>query len=497
MEFTYVKSPKPTDKTATPGQSGAPAAATVEEPLTAEQLAANTKDMYKSMGWGEAPAEVLEPTRPASMPAEPAAAAPAAAPAEPAAPPAPEPEPEPEPEPSAAQLISQTARETAREVASALRPPEPAPEPEPEFELSDQDRKDLPVLQYLERTNPKKYGGIVAATMKYFKEHYDYAQAWLEANPEKQYDPDEEEHAAWIAEHQPPNISREELDEARVDMRVEEKFNRDIKPRFDQQEADRAFQASLPTIGQHVDTAVRQMVRQVDPALADLLKDASGNERLTNETIAKIDEKDPIAKEIMDRIVANELEPMILELEKTMIPELNFKFTPDRNPIHRQIADFVAQKEASMAKAPISVQMVDGKRWVSLDEYSRLVKNIQSGRGDNNYKNQAIADLDRTVWCLDSEMIKGLMVDHCAKKAQAAIAKQDALAQKKYGNARNGGQGATAGAAPHTAAAAAAPGGKPKPPSSAGQSVSVTTQNPGAPASKSYGEAATDVMFSR
>jgi hypothetical protein len=500
MQFEYVKSPTPgkkEDRTKTPGQGDQPSTAVVE-PLSADEIASNTKDLYKSMGWGDAPPEAQ--TRPASMPAaEPppaAPAAPAAAPAAPAATPPPPARTESEPGPSTAQIISQAARETAREVAQALRPAEPERPVEPEIELSEEDKKDLPVLQYLERTNPKKYGGLVAATMKYFKDHYEYAQGWLEANPGKDYNPDDEEHAGWIAEHQPPNVSREEIDDARVDMRVEAKFNAEIKPKFDQQEAERAFQASLPTIAGEVDNAVKMLVRGVDPALADLLKDASGKEVLSDATIAKVDEADPIAKEIMDKIVGEELEPMILELGKTVnIP--GYKLTPGRNPVHAQISNFVAEKEAQLRKAPQHEQVLDGKRWVSLDEYARLFKGIQNGRGNADEKAQAVADLDRSVWCLDDQMIKELMVDYCIIKAKGLIAKEDARAQKKYGTTRKAGGTAPATTAAQPPQPPPPSGGKPRPPSLGGQSVDVTTQNPSGGTQKTFSQEATDVMFSR
>lgn len=457
---------------------------------TPEEVVQNAKDVYAAMGWSD-PKEPATEARTASPEPEPE---PEPQP-EPKAAAKPEPEPQQppaKPEPTTAQIIARAARETASAVAAAIRPQvqpsKPEPEPEPEPELTDADRDDAEVLRYLERTDPKNYAGKREEFIGYTTKHYAYQQEWLKNNPDKDFDPNDEEHEKWYAENT-PNIDTDSLDKARVDMRVEEKFEERERPRREAAAAQAAFEKKLPELGQTVDRHVIALVNGVDPKLGENLKDAEGKPSLNKEAVAKLDQADPIAKAILDRVASDELEPVILELEKTAIPELKFRLDPQRFPLHKVITDFVGQQERNLMDGPADARDMDGKQFLTVNEYAARAN---EARGNQ----RVLADLDANYWTLSLDMVEELWTDRCAKVARARIADEDQRAQKKYGPAKTAGAKPAPQPTPKPTPPGPMPAGfKPRPPVMKGQADVVATKVPGATAPKSYGQEAAAVHF--
>lgn len=475
---------------------------------TPEEIKEQTKELFQSMGWGEPPEDKQTTSQPPAGAETPAAGGTVTPPA--ATPPAqgqPAAQQEPPPEEehlSTTEIISRAAKETAREVAKVVRPPEaPQATEEPhEAELTREDQEDLRVLKYLAQSNPD-FKGLDEKFRTYALERYAYEEKWLKDNPGKEFDPNDEEHKAWYDQHE-PNIDIDALEAARIDMKVEQKVQEAMAPKQQAEAADRAFQRELPRIGNQVTTLQHSLVNSINPELAKLITGADGKVALTDQTIAKLEETDPIAFEVMNAVSQNELEPVILELEKTTIPELNFRLNPDANPLHRKIAAFVEAKEADMAKAPAEAQRLDGKQWVSYQEYSDRANAIRKMKVSAAEKQNLFAQLDREVWTLSVDMIEQLWADDCAKRAVKIIEKRDGAAKKKYAaGAPSGGTPKTTTTPqpqpqPQNTPAGPMPAGfKYKSPSLGGQSEAVTTAVPGTTTQKSFGQEAVDVSFSR
>lgn len=477
---------------------------------TPEELRQRTIDLYATMGWGKPPEPKADDTPTPQQPVSPAVSPEPGRAAEPPAPgteqssqapPQPPAEPEPEPELSTAEIIARSARETAREVARAIRPNEPAAAPTTEEpkqpDLTADDAEDLKALQYLERTDPKRYAGASKKFLEYVQARYAYETKWAQENPDKQFNPDEEEHLTWATENQ-PDIDVRELDNARLDMKVEERVEARLKPAQEREAAEKAFQRELPSIAQTVNRSIIKLVSAVDGNLGKIISDEKGAPKLTEESIALLDKTDPIASEVMNEIVAHQLEPLILELEKTQIPELHYRLEPQNNPVHEQITRFVTQKEQEMSEAPAAAKELNGKQWVSLAEFAQRANAIQRARGSEADKRAAMERLNNEVWTLSVEDIQELLIDNCAKQARKIIEKRDGAAKKKYSSGSPNGTpiSGTPPAKPQETPPGPTPAGfKPKPPSLSGGAEVVTTRVPGTAPQKSFGETAADVMF--
>lgn len=507
MEIVIQKQAEPKPETLPQAPAGAEPQVVIPTP---EELRERAIATYTAMGWGappeeKKPAAATPPAEPASQPAAgapgsaPPAAAhapaagtpPPAAGAQPAAPAAEEPH-----EPTTTEIIARAAKETAREVAHALRPEPAAPAPTaPGFEMTEDDKSDLKVLQYLERENPAKYKGMPQRFIDYVKAHYAFIEDWQSKNPDKELDEQDPDYRAWLTANQ-PDVDMSELERARIDMQVEEKIEQKLAPQREQERRDKALAEAIPAIGQRINTSIVKMAEAVDPELAKHVKDANGNPNLTEEAVAKIEEADPIAKEVMDEQVTNRLEPMIRELELTQVNGLGYVLNPKGNEVHRELSRFVSDKERELLKGPAEVREVNGRQFCTLADYSKRMNAIMKLPTDER-RQEELERLDQEVWCLTADMIEDLLVDSCAKEARAIIQKRNAQAEKKYGKGR------APGTTPTPAPAAAVPPGpmpagyKPRPPAGGGQSELVTTGLPGRQAEKTYGESAVDVNFSR
>lgn len=511
MEVSFIQSKKPETKPAAQPNQPAPAAAAppVDPPAAAEpqlkiptpeEMVQQTTDLYSTMGWGEPPKRLPG----AETPGQPAAPA-----AEPAAPPsappaAPEPEPEPEPEELTTQeLISASARETAREVAKALQPAAaPAPPAEKPVELSPQDERDFRIVQYLERSNPRQYSGLEQRYRDYVKAHYDRIATWNAEHPDTPYDPDAEENKTWYEANIPPELTEDVVDQAKIDMAAEAQVAERLKPieaERAKEKQEKALEAAGGQIVQQLDRKVLSLVELVDPELAKLVKDDKGNPVLTDANVAKLDEANPIAKEVLDEIVKDQLEPLLFELEKTTVPGLGYRLDPKTNPAHQAIASFLAKKEQDMTNAPARERIdAKGRRWVSLADYSRQMNAIQadSSMGPQERQGQ-IARLDRTVWTISADQLEDLMVDFYAKKAKAIIEKREVVARKRFKVAAPGATNGAPAPAPAPAPRAGIASPKPNSPSLGGQDAVVTSSHLTQGSAKSFPKEATDVMFGR
>lgn len=472
-----------------------------EPKLTEEERKQRAQDMYASMGWGHPAAEA-----PAAV--EPAVAAAAAVPAAaPAVTPAPVPL-------TQEQIISRTAKETAietaKEVSKIVRLPHTQPEPvrpaEPVFEMHPQDAEDFKVIQYLESTGDPKFRGMAEKFVDYVKKHYAYQDEWMAKNAGKQFDPDADEHSAWYEANE-VSVNPDDLDRGRIDLRVEARYNQTVKPQLDAMRAKDAFEQNLPSIAHNVTANILKFTEEVNPELAKLLKSADGKPDMSEDNVKKLSDIDPIAGEIMDETVRQELEPLLLELEKTTIPGMNYRLNPAKYHSHAVIDQYRQKAEQEIIKGPADGQVVDGRKFVPLQEMQDLQSAAMKGGTDAD-KEARLAEIDSKYWTLTVDHVESAIVKSFAEKAKTRIEKADKLAKSKYARGQvdpdpslEPSRTAAPAAAPIQPAAspAAAPGStsfKPKPPSMAPQPEVVTTGQPGGGTQKKFGQEITERLFS-
>lgn len=458
-------------------------------PLTTEERKKQFEETSKAMGW--APDKVSSEEPPAPAAPEPPA------PTEPAAP-ADEPPAEPSAPASTEDVIQRTASVTAQAVAAEIRKttppsPEPAPAPQPEFEMNPEDQEIYRVLCFLENGD-SKFAGKPAAFLEYLKKNYEYQDKWLADHEGKEFNPEDSEHDEWFAANPHP-VDQKEIESGKIDMQVEEKFQSRIQPQLQKMEAEKAWKENAPMVATNVGKRLSSLVGQVDPELQKLFVDDKGNPVINAETIAKMEEKDPIAKDVLDRMLANDVGPMILELEKSAVPGANFKLQPDKFPVHAAIDSYRLQAEKDMAKAPVEVRVQDGREWKSIADFTKLQQEAVRS-GTKAEKAAKIGELNAKYWTLSVDDVEELIIDDFAQRAKKEIDRQNNLAAKKYGRPGTPAPPTPAPAPPPEPVPAHSNNGKPRPPSISTRSDVVTTGAPGQAAQKSYADTATSVMFS-
>lgn len=485
---------------------------------SADELANRTADLYESV-WGEKPTKEVVESVVQSLPhtAAPAAQAPAAAPAPVPAEGEPQAEPTP-PKPrrlSQEEVISRTATEVGRAVASELRQGgslpasgsnRPAAGKPATPELSPEDRSDYEALLYLERTEPDEWAGMPAKFLEYVQNLAAYIEKWSSDNSDKEFDPNDTDHDDWYSQNQ-PQIERRALDQAKVDIRAEEKAEQKIAPvkkRLEEADQEKAFQKAIPTIAANMNRAIVTLMDQVNPELGKILKDPNGNPLLTKESIDALDNADPIAKAAADTIIKAEFEPLVLELEKTAVAEMNYRLEPERNAAHAAITRYTSQLERDfMALSPTERQW-DGKNFMTISEMNLRANEIRNSPGTEQERQEKLQRLYDENWCVTVDQVAGRITEECADKIKRAIEAMEAPAKKKYGGKQAPAVPASQPPQPAPRATTPEPAPRPasrapsvRPPPSLSTSDMVSTPQNQPQTEKTPSQQATDVMFSR
>jgi hypothetical protein len=476
--------------------AAAPPPATPPEPTAEEkQLEERRKQVLASIGY-ELPPET-PPAAPTAPPASPTPAPATPAPPTPQnAPTIPVP-PQETPAERDARLVGTAVEKALTSVAPLLRgaqPPAQAPAPtQPTLELTPADARDLEAVAYLEQKDPQKFAGKADEFRQFYKDNYERITKWQQDNPDKEYNPNNEEHAQWLEEHMPADVPVEVLDEAIDDVKFEKKFQARVAPELQAQKAEKALQEAAPRINGQVVKSAYKLVEAVAPELAKLAKNGEQID-FSKPVLDKIEEADPIAREVLDRH-AMALNPLIVTLEKIAVPGLNYILDPSR-PVDARIMQEMADCEQILVKAPPEVQRRDGKQFITLNELT--AKRREAAALPANQRQAAMDRLGNDYWTLSIDDVEETLIDRFAKEAKKEIEHLNTLADKKL-KKRGVVQPAPVQSTPTPPAPTPAPPAsgiaRPRPPSISTQSD--VTPAPGGNGSppKSFGETAAMTHF--
>lgn len=474
---------------------------------TPEELAKKAAETYETM-WGEKPPPDVAGTKTAGTvapPAEPTgtAAAPVISPTPAPAPTPPPPQP-PKPTPAepmdTSAIIQETAERVGRSVTEAMtaqKAPEPAPAPaKPDFELSPEDQEAYELTQFM-ASQDSKHAETPGQLLEYFRQLYAYQDKWMADNPEKAWDANDAEHKDWFDAHPQP-IDAETLEDAKLDMRVEKKVQERIKPVLDmtqKMDQEKAFQEAIPKITENLNKWQLTMVDAVNPALGAMVRDAQGKPALTKENIDRLAEADPIAKAVLDDLHDRRLMPVLIELEKTAAPGMNYRLQPRSNPVHAFIDDHRRRLEADLQSLPAADRVRNGKSFLTITEMNQRQQAIANGPGTRAVKEQKIAELERTHYCVSVDDLEDVITHEIAAEAKRTIEQIDGLGKKKY--VKNGAPAAQTPQPAPAPAPAPSPArtAAPRPPSISSQSEMVASPESGGHGTKSKGETAVEVHF--
>lgn len=468
------------------------------ETRTPEQIQADAKELATSM-WGEPTPAVRLPTdapddiNPFSGTPPPGETPP---PVVPETPPVVPPEPPVVPETPAV-----VPPEAPVVPPPAVKPPlTPTPEPElgeqpavPDYPqtdtegLSPEDAEDLKALEYLERKG--KMVGKADEFRAYVTKHYAYMDEWEKNHPGQTYNPDDPEHEDFYKGQ--PDINPKELERAKVRMEIEG----DMMPEIQKMKQEKAFEAARPIIQQRADVAVLQMLEQVNPDLAAMVKTSDGRPELTEANLAKLEEADPIATQITS-VMVGMMKPLVHALDMVSINDLNYHLNPRNNPVHAEIDTYRAKLEADMQSAPPEQQIVEGRQFKTISQYLKGEQDIRKGPGTAAEKAQKLATYSNSHWTLHPKQIKDMIIRDTALKTKELIDQTEQMATKKYGNQRVSAKKTEQPPTPEPKPEPVPDNGKPKPPSIASGSDLVTTPKTLGGGAKTFGESITDNLFS-
>lgn len=284
--------------------------------------------------------------------------------------------------------------------APAPTPATPAPAPPPEkkeptddekfkAELLEEERDQLELAEYAEKSNPTKYKGYAAKVTKFLKDHQDY----LEKNP-KATEPgsaEAEAYQLWLAKNQAtlPVREQRQLELARVAENAKAEALRESEEKFSEIRDDNFRRDQEPIIKKEADQFFSELAASALPAELAAVVKAEG--------VEKAKEKFPLEYQIAAEEMANGAD-YVEEFRRltTTNPKTNRRlkaFDPN-NPVHVGILDFVnrqcdmfkngfeGEDEATRAnRLKLQTQVRDGRtvQFLTRDEFFKLKPEQRAG----------------------------------------------------------------------------------------------------------------------
>ena len=296
-----------------------------------------------------------EPTAPAPAPPP----APTPPPAEPPKEPTPPVEPEkpkrprthrPPPAPA---LTAEDAARIAAETVKAVLPAQPAAIDD---DLPDDLRKQEAVYAELERQNPDRYKGVLRKLANFRKAEVSRADAWEAAHPGQAYNADDAEHTDWYAKNQ-PRIDPDDLDEARFEVRLKKRLERDVDPKLKEAEKTIARLRAEPEAESAAAQYGRAVFEALDPKTVE-----------SKESYDAWASSNPVVVE-----VAQELVRPAGDVVKAASMLWDGVVTLDVNDkVHKDARSYFMSFEKELAASEQPVVDKHGRRWVPLVEFGAL-----------------------------------------------------------------------------------------------------------------------------
>lgn len=312
-----------------------------------------------SSGPDDAPIVSADPP-PAAAPADPAATVPPASPQPPpASPPPPAPAPgDPAPQPPAAdrpprRVADEIAEETAKRLLTTPPPaPQPPPPPAPAAEVDPIVQLRLDAVARLE-AHPAFSGRKLGEEYRqYMEKEAAYRKAWEQANPGKEFDPEDSAHDEWQENNAPEGLDDSLILASEQAVLTERRMEQRLAA-----ERAEAMRAPIQAVaGEAASSGEKHIIALADPAAA---------------SVTDLREKDPALAYLVQPVAraAGAASAAVVELLTPGSP-----VTPDAsNPVHALVMDRVRFYDAEIQKLP-KEQRLDGagRQYVAAHEYERL-----------------------------------------------------------------------------------------------------------------------------
>jgi hypothetical protein len=285
----------------------------------------------------------------------------------------------PAPAPVAAPEVDHEALAEAvsRGVATAMAPKEPPKTPvKDEFEdLPEKEQRKIPVLKELEAMFPDRYKGLANNYAQNLKAVVKYQEEWEKENPDKEFDPEAEEHNGFYAKHV-VDWDEDDFAEALAEIKVK-KARTELKAESDQRLTAIEKREQAREFEPQAHLEAKRVARDVFNALGDdQFKDVVDARGMVNQALAaKVIAEDPMAADIIFPEVVK-IERLCAESFRLHNGVTDFDKS---NPDHQFLANFATTQESEIQALPKSKQFnEDGKRFATAADFNRMTPEQQS-----------------------------------------------------------------------------------------------------------------------
>jgi hypothetical protein len=306
------------------------------------------------------------------------------------------------------------------------------PAPDPLAKYSDSDRSQLRVLAHLQKSDKYKGRDLVKETTAFWDAESAYIAQWERENPGKRFNETDEEHEAFYAKAT-PSIPDEDLDDARLDIKVTEKAEKiaeeklkermaPIEQKVRETERQQREAAAEKVIAKSIDSAVVQVAMEAVPEFKEILKDG----KLTKEAVDAMAEKDPAAVKAINK-EARSLKVLVREVERMEQLGDHWEFNPnlrlrlaDETVIrpHQEIVEVAVDLEQRMLDLPKDSKdrIRDGKKWMPKHVIDTAIE--QALQQNDTKRIDAILD---SYWIIGAGDIKGEIQRRAAQRVKETL----------------------------------------------------------------------------
>lgn len=254
---------------------------------------------------------------------------------------------------TAAAMMKQQRKE---ELAEA--PPAP---PAKHVELPQELEAHRPIYELLEKSNPKKYSGLITKLASYADKETEYIEAWVDENPGREFDPEDESHDDFYKKNQ-PKIDPTDVESAKDQLREERvrgKIMEELGPELSEIRQNKARQSIAPKAQAAATSIAAEVLNGINPEYSKHIADAA--------KMNEIGEDDPIAADVT-RAVAGEFVPLAVEV----VALHNGVPFDEKNQAHMAVYRMAKQMEDAVQSLPPSQQSHEGRAFATREEYASM-----------------------------------------------------------------------------------------------------------------------------
>lgn len=326
--------------------------------------------------------------------------------------------------------ISQAVADGIREATKPKTPDKTKPAAD-DFELPENEKRKVAVLERMEADMPEKYKGRAKQYVDQLKAAEKYASDWERRNPGKAFDENDPEHAEFF-DKQDVDWSDDDFRETEIAIAAERIIEKRMKPvneEFETLKREKKLQAEAPKIIAQRDSAAKEYWETVGDDFGKLLKEDGSVDR---EVFEALDKTDPVGLSVTLHYAEKIVEPVAAEIYK--LSEGLVSYDP-KNRLHADIGEFATRQEEAILAMP-EEKLLDGRgrRFATSEEWAKLSEKERAGR-----------------WFLTADRLTKLFTAEKAKEAKEfANAEREKI--KKYAGAYSGQPAATTVKTPATTA---------------------------------------------